>query len=1568
MSDTLRDFLLQLPASGSGSFESLVASLLENLTGHHFRLARSGTQQGRDISAHPINSNIVYVECKRYRDSTGLNERELLGEMQQATSQNRSLDIWALVTTRDIHSQLHEDLSQMAREKGIEYISISAGDGIPSTLEALCAHGQHLLLEFLAACVGDAQISAVKDVVASITTRPEYSLRIQQLHDQLSLPFIGYENWRKSQNDELLNRFSSVQESRSSFGQPLNVRDPNVGLVERHQVWDQLNDWLNSWNQNQSPFVLLGEEGDGKTWSIASWLSQRIANTDEFPPIVFFASSTVTTTDPFDLLSGSISRLMLSLASDQWGMRLRRWIGGAPLTNPTFIIVLDGINEHRDSSWWRELIERLSGSPWGDRVAIIVTCRSGFWTRYFQSLTWLQTRTFTVPPYTDAELSTALSQHDLRRTDIQDNLLPLIRKPRYLEMMIRYREQMADSGDVTVARLIYEDWRDRYERKRNIAVDNESFQNLIRDLAARIQNTQNQHLRHQDVAALLPLTSEERSTEIFEELRTGGILQQIGTRYQVNQDMLKYGLGLLLVDQIEQAVAREQNPDEAIAEWLEPYAEIDIKAAICGFAALQALGIPELSTDAKAALLAAWVSRQNPEPQTSTDFVSYLPRNPLSYIRLAETVWADDTENAWAQDLLQRAFLRWSGAPRVEMLLQSAFTRWLGFVHLYGFPTWRGDTEEKAEEKRQKINERLGYELAPGPFVFEGYQLTAINDDGLLRLGRAALAIISHLSKHVYVDAIVAGCVAEAIMGGRDRYDLFAWVIRTSREPLRDDIVAAASLLISSNHLLLKQVAYRLLFFEGSEEAHQLQRTLPDDLFPRSPLQERLDRDHCINRSPWSKDQYEECLQNRDLEVQFVARQLRQLCIDPDLSLSEHYDVRQFDNLLNPLQVSSIWSTYGTGSEDHNFEQYEPALCAFAPRVAADFLRHVARTAPNRTGMALRQLSHRLKEFSLLFSADECESISQAWLQLIEHNETWDETQKTAEMFLFAHVLDGLNGQQQLYHVVERPEDALDLLSYEMHFVPITNWHEAEQFCGNDSNARTLARSLWFFSVNADRIPAEIMLDRILPLIDHEDSMVRAMALKTIYLSENNAAIESVLISTWSWDVQKNDVENHWGSLLLAEFGSSIPYSELRCRIHPVQLGHAVRRRQNNSNELTEYADDIHATWSVIGRDCNLLCSDLPHLEIQARSSEESPLEQDRVSIPASAFSRTITFANRNASWGGLRQGGHDDEWIGDLRGWAFRQQRDARIAFEQAMTQQIEAGNHWFGRHFYSEPLDEVLRIRPDLVEYWLHEDTYDQLSFLHRLHQGASFYQALCMSLLRIDPDRGVALYWKLRENRVMLTVSGMSGISFIDYALFRAEPTDTVVSAWERKLDECIHDADLLEVAILANTDSARIWLQEVIQAGSQSESPYLKARAIALMGFYEAEDVINMIDNLSSAYPESSWWTELLGIAKLRQQGKLWGQTWFHRFWSSDHDDLAWASFRLFLRCIDRRYWQWQERFLSRTENDEVVRKRRIFLEANTDTIKNHITTNEQELKKVYLKQKALNGEVWPWMNR
>ena len=68
------------------------------------------------------NCNVVAVECKRYKQKSELNKRYLLGEIAQAFRSIPDLDVWVLVASRSIPSQLKEDLHADAKSRGIECI------------------------------------------------------------------------------------------------------------------------------------------------------------------------------------------------------------------------------------------------------------------------------------------------------------------------------------------------------------------------------------------------------------------------------------------------------------------------------------------------------------------------------------------------------------------------------------------------------------------------------------------------------------------------------------------------------------------------------------------------------------------------------------------------------------------------------------------------------------------------------------------------------------------------------------------------------------------------------------------------------------------------------------------------------------------------------------------------------------------------------------------------------------------------------------------------------------------------------------------------------------------------------------------------------------------------------------------------------------------------------------------------------------------------------------------------------------------------------------------------------
>jgi hypothetical protein len=67
--------------------------LLECWIGQPFRLARSGTQSGKDATSDISPANAIAAEMKRYREEISLNSRELSGELLEAATTLPGLDL-----------------------------------------------------------------------------------------------------------------------------------------------------------------------------------------------------------------------------------------------------------------------------------------------------------------------------------------------------------------------------------------------------------------------------------------------------------------------------------------------------------------------------------------------------------------------------------------------------------------------------------------------------------------------------------------------------------------------------------------------------------------------------------------------------------------------------------------------------------------------------------------------------------------------------------------------------------------------------------------------------------------------------------------------------------------------------------------------------------------------------------------------------------------------------------------------------------------------------------------------------------------------------------------------------------------------------------------------------------------------------------------------------------------------------------------------------------------------------------------------------------------------------------
>ncbi len=1573
MNKPLVEALRQLNPTGWNGFEGLIAKLLKALTGQHFHLAQSGTQSGRDMSSSCPNSNVIAVECKRYGKDTELNQRELLGEIVQVVQAIPDLDLWVLVASRDIPSQLEEALRLTANQYGITYLSISPDHREPSSLDVLCAQAIDLVIEYLG---NQSANSSIRQSLEAIAASEGFNQRVEELRQDFLSPLIGYDNWRVELNHWFRQRLKCQKESRAHFGQAINCEEDGIQLIKREEAWTKLDEWLNGWRSQPHPFVILGEEGDGKTWSAASWLCQKIKTDQQFPPVLFLSSTNVDSNEPATLLSGVLSRRFPVLQQKQWEKRIKRWTQTDTNQDPIFILVLDGINERRDFTWWRTLLEKLMGQHWGNQVAVLITCRSAYWQLNFKLLRHIQADKYELPAYSDRELQEALDYNNLQRSDIQA-LLPLIRKPRYFDLVVTYRKRIEETGDVTIARLIYEDWRDRLERKRGIPLNDQSFQSFIRDLASKYQNG-SKYVTEQDIDNVLPLYPDKLT--ILEELRTGGILENKRGNYKVNEKFLRYGFALLLIDELEEeSENQEQDLTDVIAKWLEPQAGMDIKGDICGLATLYALHLRDYPREAKLALLQTLINSQNPEPTVEKDFIAYLPIEPKLYIELAEIVWSDSRENVWGQELLMRSFLRWREYPIILSELHSAFERWLGFVHLYGFSWQRCNSRQRAEDIKQEICTRLGKQLQPEQeFTLDEYRFTAIEDDGLLRLGRVALAVISHLPRGNFVHSIVTGCLAEAIMGEPDKYKLFAWLFRTASESVWAEVKGEVERLIEVDPIVAQQAAYRLLSFEGSLDAYQFRQTFPQDLFPPNPILEVLEeykQDPCTSGFQWTQSDCKTCLNREDITPEQIARQIKEHCINPNLSVPSDLGQR-LAPLTQTISIQQIATNLYPTTDDVKLEDYEPSLCAYAPTAIAELVRRITHQIDEREDFGLRQLSIKLKEYALIFGTEEQESIYHAWTRLQEQADSWNEAEKYAESLLFRLVLKNHDAEEQLVYLLRRHEKSEDLVSHEKLFLQIKNWDIVRTYFKSILNAISIQRILWFISIHPGNLPKDILDQQVLSYLDHENSLIRLHILRLLYFRKDKTAIEAVVDSQWTYNTNNSDVENQWGSLLLGKYATSLPYSELRDRINPIYLGYAVKYRGMDKDEVGQYAEDIQLIWSrFTQKRPNLLPSDIS-LSVTASFGEDDDIEMSywRASSKNSS-SPSLRIFSRGAAWGGIGKGNIQD-WVERMKSniqemTSPNPDQDCQKQWQsgrEVVKQQETDGNTWFAKRFFTHALEKVVIERSDLLEQWLEAISTDNPEEIQHLHLVSSFYEALCEVLLKQpNPDRGIQLYRQIQklERRIQIE-DKYSGFELLDYALFQAACVDSIKQAWRTKLEQCQTDQELLKFAILAQSGNGRDWLWSNIESGLQSPAPIEKSRGITLLAFILEPKAGEWLNSLVSEQPDT-WLKKLAEISHHRWQKNNWAMHWFRKFINADDDVISWTSFRLFLRCVDSHFWFWRDQVQAEGSVSRLSPKRRQFLEDNLETIKHRIQKNEEPLEKHYLGLKILFGQAFPWMS-
>jgi hypothetical protein len=481
-------------------------------------------------------------------------------------------------------------------------------------------------------------------------------------------------------------------------------------------------------------------------------------------------------------------------------------------------------------------------------------------------------------------------------------------------------------------------------------------------------------------------------------------------------------------------------------------------------------------------------------------------------------------------------------------------------------------------------------------------------------------------------------------------------------------------------------------------------------------------------------------------------------------------------------------------------------------------------------------------------------------------------------------------------------------------------------------------------------VPDEAGAD-LTPLLESGDALVRYLALMLVYRAGLEPAAKAFSATGWRAGIVDGRLprEDHWGSLVLARWGTGLTYDELRERVAPTYLGEAVSARGFRPAEVSQYGEDLDEVWRHCSREPE---TPYPSIEVTGRRSQSGDLDLPRV--PTSEFSRTITFQARGSTWGGKP---NDPPPRDLLSGPSDAELQSMHARLGEVLAEQRQARNHWFAQRFRTTGLKEVILARPDLVDRWLGGAT-GLSSVGARTWLARSFYESLCEVLLSTEPAKGAALYTALGETQGPVHfIDDDTGVPILDFALFEAPDCNAVRVLWESHLERAASDRDLLVLAALAAHGPASSWLSERIEMDLASENQLFKVRALRLLGFGSDGPPSSLPPGPADAL---EWQEEQLTAAVKNQNVGTWARRWFATFVSTGSDDVALGAFRMFLRCVDSRYVWWRD------DLDTLPPHRRSFLASAADDIEGAVKKNEEKLRNQFLGMRVARRQVWPWL--
>jgi hypothetical protein len=1185
----LLDSLRKLPDVGEDGFEGMLRDNVAKVADRHLRLVKSGPQGGVDMATDVSNlAPTIAVEAKRYGGRSALPLDQLKAKLVDAVHQRPDLDLIAIGATREISRGDQDTLVDLGDQMGIGVVVIdwpNSATELPP-LAVLCALASKPLLDRID------RDPEVESSLEAVRNHADFAKAGADIVRRLTKPDLGWSAARRSMTDWLREAFASRNAALGKLGSLVNLLDANAHRVSRPRLNAALDRW---WESRGGPLALLGEEGVGKSWAPLGWWHEKAGPDGTGLPLTLMIPAREVADADAEMLVPRLLARRIDLRNENfWRRRVALWLK-TPTDLPRFLLIFDGLNEHWTFRSWDQVLAQLAADPWADKTRVILTCRPDHWTQELHDFaSVLPTPVVqSVGPFDDGELDGLLALHGLSRDDFVPNLLPLLKVPRLCDLAIRHRAAMAESGDITPERLIYEDWKDRLGRKgARLPIGDAEFKEFIAKLGRRLHGELGEgvepglSLTRHELTAELGADSGRGPDSLYatvSEIVDGRWMESVPGRanqFRLNKDLMPFGLGMALVNTLKEAP--EAGLSDRLAEFIEPLGEQDSAVTLLRAAVTFALIDFRCSVRLRRLLVDSWLRRQNFREIDFEAFWRLLPSDANLFFSLAEEQWLHRHARHHEDEILIKGFA--NAAERWQSISQQVVTwcaAWLG-THwgdpLKGMVLNYDPNEQGVAGRREQTRERRAEWEAVAGSLIPPIPIRDGLDGDIAWLACRVLGILSYLPRAPFIPAIAAWAVSRAIMGKAPQFDQVAWILRLpyadDAQELREAVQREARRLQNLDRPVATEAARLLLEALGTPDAARQAEALRSKMPPPWTGPSTVTVDEISGTLHWDHEAAGMTARS-DKPSLSAVRDLSRYAINPDRHMSVD-DAAVLRELADVTDAASLWRGMGRTSDDIALEEAEAALARWAPGALGAMYRRLFVDARSRTGEALNQLGFQTPAHLLVLTENERAAMvasagqssgdekrgdwARVWLRLAQ----LAERSASEQIAAFREWPNGPNFDRSHRRILATPnrEDFVRVAGQLRPDAP-TQW-----LCG----------WLWYLShVPLDALPAGY--PALIPLLNHPEVEVRRLALEVVYKSCDPQLAAALRASQWRWAEGMDREESMNGSLALIGATGERKVAEIRERIVPEARGLLAIRDDATKDDLDAFATFVR--WRI---------------------------------------------------------------------------------------------------------------------------------------------------------------------------------------------------------------------------------------------------------------------------------------------------------------------------------------------------------------------------------------------------